>query len=217
MILKLFLFNINKGYIMKKVLIDYIDRNKKTFIILILFFIIGIFIGVTLLNNLSSNLKQEVNSYIESVINLLKENNEINMFEMFLISIKENILFILLIWFLGLTIIGGYFIYLTVLYKGFLLGYTAAAFIATLGIKTGTLVIIVSLLMQNVVFIPAMLLISENGIKLCKGIHKTCLNLKEEFIRHNIIMLITIMLILIASFIEVYFSMNLLIFFKEII
>ena len=202
---------------MKKVLIDYIDRNKKTFIILILFFIIGIFIGVTLLNNLSSNLKQEVDSYIESVINLLKENNEINMFEMFLISIKENILFILLIWFLGLTIIGGYFIYLTVLYKGFLLGYTAAAFIATLGIKTGTLVIIVSLLMQNVVFIPAMLLISENGIKLCKGIHKTCLNLKEEFIRHNIIMLITIMLILIASFIEVYFSMNLLIFFKEII
>lgn len=213
----MFLFNINKGYIMKKVLIDYIDRNKKTFIILISFFIIGIFVGVTLLNNLSSNLKQEVDSYIESVINLLKENNEINMFGMFLISIKENILFILLIWFLGLTIIGGYFIYLTVLYKGFLLGYTAAAFIATLGIKTGTLVIIVSLLMQNVVFIPAMLLISENGIKLCKGIHKKCLNLKEEFIRHNIIMLITIMLILLASFIEVYFSMNLLIFFKEII
>ena len=213
----MFLFNINKGYIMKKVLIDYIDRNKKTFIILISFFIIGIFVGVTLLNNLSSNLKQEVDSYIESVINLLKENNEINMFGMFLISIKENILFILLIWFLGLTIIGGYFIYLTVLYKGFLLGYTAAAFIATLGIKTGTLVIIVSLLMQNVVFIPAMLLISENGIKLCKGIHKKCLNLKEEFIRHSIIMLITIMLILLASFIEVYFSMNLLIFFKEII
>lgn len=213
----MFLFNINKGYIMKKVLIDYIDRNKKTFIILISFFIIGIFVGVTLLNNLSSNLKQEVDSYIESVINLLKENNEINMFGMFLISIKENILFILLIWFLGLTIIGGYFIYLTVLYKGFLLGYTAAAFIATLGIKTGTLVIIVSLLMQNVVFIPAMLLISENGIKLCRGIHKKCLNLKEEFIRHNIIMLITIMLILLASFIEVYFSMNLLIFFKEII
>ena len=213
----MFLFNINKGYIMKKVLIDYIDRNKKTFIILISFFIIGIFVGVTLLNNLSSNLKQEVDSYIESVINLLKENNEINMFGMFLISIKENILFILLIWFLGLTIIGGYFIYLTVLYKGFLLGYTAAAFIATLGIKTGTLVIIVSLLMQNVVFIPAILLISENGIKLCKGIHKKCLNLKEEFIRHNIIMLITIMLILLASFIEVYFSMNLLIFFKEII
>ena len=37
---------------MKKVLIDYIDRNKKTFIILISFFIIGIFVGVTLLNNL---------------------------------------------------------------------------------------------------------------------------------------------------------------------
>ena len=202
---------------MKKVLIDYIDRNKKNFMILIIFFIIGIFMGVTIINNLSSDLKQEVDTYIDSIINLLKENNEINKFEMFLVSIKENILFILLIWFLGLTIIGGYFIYLTVLYKGFLLGYTAAAFIATLGIKTGTLVIIVSLLMQNVVFIPAMLLISENGIKLCKGIHKTCLNLKEEFIRHNIIMLITIMLILLASFIEVYFSMNLLIFFKEII
>ena len=202
---------------MKKVLIDYIDRNKKNFMILIIFFIIGIFMGVTIINNLSSDLKQEVDTYIDSIINLLNENNEINKFEMFLVSIKENILFILLIWFLGLTIIGGYFIYLTVLYKGFSLGYTAAAFIATLGIKAGSLVVLISLVMQNLIFVPAMLLISENGIKLCKGIHKKCLNLKEEFIRHNIIMLITIMLILLASFIEVYFSMNLLIFFKEII
>ena len=51
---------------MKKVLIDYIDRNKKTFIILISFFIFGIFVGVTLLNNLSSNLKQEVDPIKQS-------------------------------------------------------------------------------------------------------------------------------------------------------
>ena len=42
---------------------------------------------------------------------------------------------------------------------------------------------------------------------------KECINLKEEVIRHSIIMLISIMIVIISSVIEVYVSMNLLIFF----
>ena len=108
-------------------------------------------------------------------------------------------------------------LYIIVIYKGFALGYTISALIAVLGIKQGILIVIVSLLLQNIIFLPAFFILAENGIKLYKGIYKRCINLKEEVIRHSIIMLIAIMLSTISSFIEVYISTNLLIFLKEII
>ena len=92
-----------------------------------------------------------------------------------------------------------------------------AAFVAALGAKTGGLVCTIAFLFHNIIFIPAVFLIADSGLKLFRGIHKRCINLKEEIIRHFVIMLISIMLILISSLVEVYFSMNLLIFFKEIL
>lgn len=133
------------------------------------------------------------------------------------LSIKQNIFIVLLIWFLGCTIIGGVFIYVAILYKGFSIGYTIAAIIAVLGVKCGSIFSISSLLLQNIIFLPAIFLIAENGIKLYKGIYTKCINLKEEVIRHTVIMLITIMLSILSSIIEVYFSTNLLMFFKEIL
>ena len=83
--------------------------------------------------------------------------------------------------------------------------------------KNGIIFSCLSLLLQNLIFIPAFFILAENGIKLYRGIYKRCINLKEEVIRHTIIMFISIMLILISSFVEVYISTNLLIFLKEIL
>lgn len=96
-------------------------------------------------------------------------------------------------------------------------GYTCAAIVAAIESKTGIVILLSSFVFQNMIFIPGLFLIAENGIKLYKGIYKKCINLKEEVIRHSIIMLISIMIVIISSVIEVYVSMNLLIFLKEIL
>ena len=202
---------------MKKVLIEYIIRNKKNFIIIAILFCIGIAAGIFLVNNSNEIQRQELNEYITSLIKKIKETNNVNNFELLMLSIKENVTIILIIWFLGCTIIGGIFIYLAILYKGFTIGYTISAMVAVLGIKQGIMISIISLLLQNIIFLPAFFLIAENGIKLYKGIYTRCINLKEEVIRHTVIMLITIMLSIFASLTEVYISMNLLIFLKEIL
>ena len=202
---------------MKKVLIEYIIRNKKNFIIIAILFCIGIAAGIFLVNNSNEIQRQELNEYITSLIKKIKETNNVNNFELLMLSIKENVTIILIIWFLGCTIIGGIFIYLAILYKGFTIGYTISAMVAVLGIKQGIMISIISLLLQNIIFLPALFLIAENGIKLYKGIYTRCINLKEEVIRHTVIMLITIMLSIFASLTEVYISMNLLIFLKEIL
>lgn len=114
-----FIISQNKGYSMKKVLYEYILKNKKSFIILMIIFLLGLLIGIFTINNLSEDLKLEVDTYIESTVQAIKDEDGINRLNMLWLSIKENVLYILLIWFLGCTLIGGGLIYLAIIYKGF--------------------------------------------------------------------------------------------------
>ena len=200
---------------MKKVLYEYILRNKKNYIILSILFLIGIVLGIIIINNLSNDIKTEINEYLDNVVSNIKGQNQINKFDMLILSIKDNVSYILLIWFLGCTIVGGCLIYLAIIYKGFDIGYTCAALVASIESKVGIMLILSTFVLQNMILIPGIFLIAENGIKLYKGICKKCTYLKEEVIRHSIIMLISIMIVIISSLIEVYVSVNLLIFLKE--
>lgn len=151
---------------MKEVLKDYIVRNKKNFIIIIILFCIGIGVGIFFVNNSNELQKNELNEYIGNLILKIKDSNSINNFNLLGLSIKENVFSILIIWFLGCTIIGGVFIYIAIIYKGFSIGYTISAIIAVLGIKQGVTVSVISLLLQNIIFLPAYFLIAENRNKI---------------------------------------------------
>ena len=85
---------------------------------------------------------------------------------MLCLSIKENSKIILLVWFLGCTIIGGIFIYLAIIYRGFCIGYTISAMIAVLGVKQGIIISLISMLFQNIIFLPAFFIIAENRYKI---------------------------------------------------
>lgn len=59
-------------------------------------------------------------------------------------------------------------------------------------------------------------ILANSGIKLYRNLKQDkYVNLKIEFLRHTVIMLITIVVSIIASFVEVYISTNFLIFLKE--
>ena len=151
---------------MRKILIDYIIKNKKNFIIIILLFCIGISIGSFSINNSDNSQKEEINSYITNLISNIKTAQNIDKTELLFLSITENIKTILIIWFLGCTIVGGVFIYFSIIYKGFTIGYTISAMIAVLSVKKGITIALISLLLQNIIFLPAFFLIAENRNKI---------------------------------------------------
>lgn len=91
---------------MKSILIDYVIRNKKNFIIIITLFCIGIALGIFFINNSDETQKLELNTYIEELVKNIKESDSINKMDVLFLSIKQNVSFILIIWFLGCTIIG---------------------------------------------------------------------------------------------------------------
>ena len=169
------------------------------------------------INHTSNNEITEITSYVESLKENIKTKGNIDKFSCLIESLKQNFKIVLIIWILGSSIIGSFFIYVVIAYKGFSVGYTISALIASLGIKGGSIFVFSSLLPQNIILLPALFVLAESGIKVYHRIMKSNVDIKTELMRHFIIMLITLAFSTIASIIEAYLSINLLLFLKNFI
>lgn len=197
-----------------EIILNNILENKKIYILLLIFLLIGIVLGVFFINNSDETQKNEVSEYINNFVNTLKDNNSIDKNELVKVSIKKNILMGIALWFIGSTIIGLPLIYFFVLYKGLCMGYTMAGAIFTLGTGKGVVFCLSSILFQNIIFIPAVFLIAVSSTKLCYAIikNRSKENIKLELIRHSLVSVISVVLFMLSSLIEVYISTNLLTF-----
>lgn len=120
----------------KSVFFCYVKNNKKNFLCLLIIFFIGIAVGITFINHANESQILEIQGYVTSLKDNIKSSDDINKTLLLMQSMKKNAIFVLLIWFLGCTIIGSFLIYVAVIYKGFSIGYTVSAIIATLGVKS---------------------------------------------------------------------------------
>lgn len=119
----------------KRVLLMHINENIKDYLILSIIFIIGVMAGVMLINNSNEKSKSEISGYINSFVDSIKDDKyEIDKVKLTKLSIIKNLKVVLIIWIAGTTIIGIPLIYIIIAYKGFCIGYTISAIIATLGI-----------------------------------------------------------------------------------
>ena len=208
-----------KGNInLKQVIYNHIEKNFRNYIIISLIFLIGVLIGVIYINNISENQNNEINEYINLYINDLK-GDSINDQILLKTSLRKNLLLILALWFAGSTVIGISIVYLAILIRGFCLGYTISVFIHFLGTWKGTGFVMSAIVLQNILFIPAIIIIGVSGMNLYNSIMKNRRkeNIKVEILRHTFILLLSQTLVISSSLIEVFISKNLLhIFIKYI-
>ena len=197
----------------KKVIQEHITRNIKIYTILIIIFLLGLIIGIIVVNNSGYSQKAEINEYINTFINDLKNGAKLDYFKLLKTSFGNNFFTVLILWFMSSTVIGIPIVYGEIGYKGFCLGYTISSVVATLGTGKGILFVITSMLLHNIIFIPCLLLLAVSGINLYKSIIKDRRkeNIKIEIIRHTVFSLIILAVMLFASLIETYISSNLLI------
>ena len=198
---------------LKKVIQENIAKNIKIYTILVIIFILGLIIGIIVVNNAQDAQKAEINDYINTFINDLKNGAKIDYFKLLKTSFENNFFTVLILWFMSSTVIGIPIVYGEIGYKGFCLGYTISSVVATLGTGKGILFVITSMLLHNIIFIPCLLLLAVSGINLYKSIirDRRKENIKIEIIRHTIFSLIILAVLMIASLIETYISSNLLI------
>ena len=200
-----------RGYF-KELLRTHIQNNLKQYTVVLLFLLIGIIIGVIFVNNVSAEQGTEISGYLNNFITGQKGEKSIDQVSLLKQSLFDNISLAMLLWFVGSTVIGIPIVYGIVTYRGFCLGYAISSIIATIGTGKGMLLSISSMLLQNILCIPAILALAVSGIKLYQSIMKDKRkeNIKLEIYRHTLFSLLLTGILIIASFIEVYISSNLL-------
>lgn len=186
-----------------KILFDYMKKHRFIYFFICLMFVIGMVVGFVWLIKFSD--VEEIKCYIKEVITVTNKNG-IDKLLVFKNSIIENIKFIFILYLLGCTIIAGFTVYIAVIYKGFLIGYTISSILITFDFTQSLKYLFPTVILHNVVFLPIVFLLALSGIILYKEIMKKNYNLKTGLIRHSIILLISLVFCVISSGIEAYLS-----------
>lgn len=202
----------NSRFHLKTIIANHILNNSKEYILVTLIFVIGIFLGVMFINSTQDTQISEITSYFNTFIDKLKNTEKIDNMLLFRTTLKENIMLALILWFFGTTVIGIPIVFGIVLYRGFCLGYTISAIITILGLPKGIAFVLLSLVLQDIILIPAIIAIAVSGFKLYKSIVKNRdrENIKIEILRHTIFSLIMLGLLCISAIVETFISTNLL-------
>lgn len=195
-----------------EVIKEHVSNNKKEYMIVALLFVIGIFLGVLFINHVQEGQKTEITEYFNTFIEKMKNIEEINSIDLLKNSMGQNIILAIVLWFFGTTVIGIPVVFGMVIYRGFCLGYTIAVCVTVMGLPQGLWFALILLLLQNILFIPAMLALAVSGFKLYKSIIKDRKkeNIKIEVVRHTIFSFLMLLILMLASVVEIFLSTNIL-------
>lgn len=195
--------------------IEHIHKNLILYLITLLFLCIGIVVGTYTIKYMD---KVSKNNLIDFILKFSKgiSPKNINKKDIFLQAVKNNMFFILIIWFLGLTMLGTPIILICDLFKGFTIGFTSSLVINGLGAK-GILVNLLTIVPQNIIYIPCIIVSSVISIgfslKIFKNSSNKFMNKNNNVIEiaaYSSLFLGIVAFMVIGFFIESYVSPNML-------
>lgn len=190
---------------------DDITNNLKSYAIIVIIFTVGIFLGVLFINQTEQ--KKEITEYINTYIEHTKTIQNGDFFGELKDDIKGNILLVLLLWFSGTTIIGIPIVFGILLFRGFCLGYTIASCVYVLGKIKGLIFVLITIFLQNIIFIPAIIILGVSSIKLYTSIIKDRRkeNIKLSILKHSIRTVFILIALILSSIIKIGISYKLII------
>ncbi|TYQ18301.1 UNVERIFIED_CONTAM: stage II sporulation protein M [Acetivibrio alkalicellulosi] len=192
-------------------ILNHIRINKNIYFFLFLAFVVGISAGAFTVNGLSPIQRKELTNYLQGFFQLF-EHQRVDSNEILRISLIDNIKIIVILWVLGLTIIGIPFIYMLVGVKGFITGFTSGLIIEYMGFK-GALFTLITILPKEIILIPCIIALGVNGINFSLNIIKSKSNkisaknsLKINFFAYCFVTLVFSCIMFGGVLIEAYIS-----------
>ena len=186
-------------------------NNTKSYFIVIIIYTVGIFLGVMFINQTEN--KSEIEKYINTYVDETKVLQNGDYLGELQKDIRNNVTLVLLLWFAGTTIIGIPIVLGIILFRGFSLGYTIASCVYVLGKVKGIIFIIITIFLQNIIFIPALMVLGVSSIKLYTSIIKDRRreNIKLSILKHSIISLVIMVILIVTSIIKIEISYRLIV------
>ena len=183
-----------------------IVNHAKAYFIVVIIFTVGLFFGVLFVNKTEN--KSEIEKYINSYIDETKQIQNANYFDELQKDIRSKITLTFFLWFAGTTIIGIPIVLGIILFRGFCLGYTIASCIFALGKVKGLIFVIITVFLQNAIFIPALMILGVSSIKLYTSIIKDRRkeNIKVSILKHSIVSIMVMIVLIVSAIVKIEIS-----------
>ena len=186
-----------------------ITNQKKKYVFLGIIMLLGLISGLLFIFFIAKEDKLLITNQLESFFAGVN-GKKINYMNSFINSITSNILYLLVIWLLGVSIVGIPIIIFMIFFKGFIFGFSFSSIVVNFGIR-GFFGALVYHFPHQLILLPIWLLIgfySTNfSIKLFRLLFfKEDINLSHYFKRYIQVLGVCLIGVLICSLLEVFLT-----------
>nr|WP_239565149.1 stage II sporulation protein M [Brevibacillus fulvus] len=185
-------------------------EHQSLYLFTIVLFAMGVVFGAFIVNSLAATQKQELISFLQYFFKQFDQHGITDPRQYF----QQSSLFYLktvgVMWLLGLSIIGLPFILLVLFVKGVIIGFTVGFLVNQLAWQ-GISFSLFGVLPQNMLIVPALVMIGVGGIAFSLRLLKTGLLVKRElilpyFFRYTFLVVSMMGVLLIAVLFETFVS-----------
>ena len=186
-----------------------IKKQKRLYYILIGLALVAFIIGILFLFIISDDNKLLINQKLKEYFS--HKNDEV---AFFFKSLFNNFIFIIVLWTLGISIIGIPIIIVLLLFKSFIFGFSISSIVSTFGIK-GLLISLIHTIISNGIYLIIVLLVTFYSITFSVKLFKSLflrknIDFKDSINKYIKILLISLSTSVIISIYESFISNNIL-------
>ena len=186
---------------------QHISENRPQYIMVILIFLVGLVMGNYQVPGLDGGVKSQLSGMIEDYLRGGIDGSLTGP-EILGAAFLKQVQVTVLLWFLGLTVIGFPLILGFIWFRGFSLGFTVS-FLLHDRAGAGILITVMSILPQNIIYIPVFLAWSVTAtnfsIYVLKG-RNNGVSLGRAVIGYTVLMMVYLLVFLAGAFVEAYLS-----------
>ncbi len=185
----------------------HINENRPQYILVLLMFLIGLIMGNYQVPGLDGGVKNQLSGIIDSY---LREgmDGSLGGHTILVSAFNKQLQAIMMLWFLGLTVIGLPLVLAVIWLRGFALGFTVS-FLLHDRAGAGILITLLSVLPQNLIYIPFFLawsVVAINFSVYIMGGRNNGVPLGRAVLGYTSLMLVYLLIMLAGAFVEAYLS-----------
>lgn len=184
------------------------QKNVPVLVFLLLILIMGVSAGALAVQSLEYGVRADLIHYLVAFLDGFDEDKEWRGQGNLWTVLMAHGQVLLLLWVLGLTIIGLPFIPLLLFLRGFVLGFTMGFIVHELG-AAGFVFALASLVAQNLFFLPALVMAALFSIAFTWNVSTSLLQRRaidfwQQLLGYSVLMMCCLVAFLVAGFMEYY-------------